>query len=95
MHHRRFPLAPVYDTCRRFAGLRTVGYKQDDTQELDRIITQAADPDVRVARVNCKGQLALVNLALPPVRAHVFLLFMKKLEADAELRVYVYDVQNH
>lgn len=41
------------------------------------------------------GQLALVNLALPPVRAHVLLLFMKKLEADAELRVYVYDVQNH
>lgn len=62
-----------------FAGRKTFGYKPDDVEELDRLVTQAAHPDVRVA---------LVTLALPPV-SHVFIV----MKLENELRVY--DVQNH
>lgn len=62
-----------------FAGTKTVGYPLDSYEELDRIITEASDPELRVA---------LVNLALPPV-SHVFII----IKLAYELRVY--DVQNH
>ena len=62
-----------------FGGTRTTGYTLDDMTELDKLIEQAMDFDLR---------LALINLALPPV-SHVFII----MKMDHELRVY--DVQNH
>lgn len=62
-----------------FGGRKTFGYKPDEHAELDRLIEQAADPDLRVA---------LVSLALPPV-SHCFII----MKLPNELRVY--DVQNH
>ena len=62
-----------------FGGTRTTGYSPDDITELERIIEQAMDPDLR---------LALINLALPPV-SHVFMI----MKMENELRIY--DVQNH
>jgi hypothetical protein len=62
-----------------FGGTRTTGYTLDNHAELDKIIEQAMDPDLR---------LALINLALPPV-SHVFMI----MKMEKELRVY--DVQNH
>jgi hypothetical protein len=62
-----------------FAGMKSTGYVLDANRELDRIIEQAMDTDLR---------LAMVNLALPPV-SHVFIIMKLK----SELRVY--DLQNH
>jgi len=69
----------TFSTNGVFDGRKTTGYVCDDAKDLDTIIDQAADPDVRVA---------MINLALPPV-SHVFLI----MKLDHELRVY--DVQNH
>lgn len=62
-----------------FAGTKSTGYPLDDHKELDKLIEQAMDPDLRVA---------IINLALPPV-SHTFMI----MKLHDELRVY--DVQNH